>query len=161
MVENKELCQRAKTFFIDLGSSADEIAENLIKGGYKGTMGDSEGCVLYRRAHEEFPDEHVAVGSVIEVDGCSFVKPLELATVEDGPDYVDPDHILPAHIWDFMNRFDRNEWPALVDPANPSIDNDDEDDWDDDLDDEDDDDFDDDEDDLLDDEDDDDDDEDD
>ena len=102
----------------DLGATPEAVAEALEARGVVGTMCDGEHCALANYLRAEFAADFVQVAS-------NFIK------VRNGGFASVP---TPAHLRQFINDFDMEEFPDLLDPNKPgtsSLDDDGDDDWDD------------------------------
>jgi hypothetical protein len=155
MTNFKSYARIAITKVLALGGTREEIAASLTRLGCKGSLRNEEDCVMHNYL-AEIPELAPVSGLIAVNTNAMFVG---LAAITP-PAAADEDNLtLPAHVWDFISRYDDEEFPALVrtDPEDFTTDEDDdededEDDFDDDDLDDDDDDFDDDEDDFDDDE---------
>lgn len=134
-------CRTAKEALLGLGNTADEIAAALEARNVRGVPSDSYDCAyrtyLGRVLGGKFssPPAVSVDGDCIDVGGCklrsrdrlSKVLAEQLAearglsatdvTYEEAMAAASPDdldHLLPDHIWDFVERFDDEKYPKLV-----------------------------------------------
>lgn len=109
--------KQARDKLLGLGKTPDEVAASLKKKGRKGRRGNVRDCPLARDIQEDFPDEDVEVsGDRITVDGCRLYRESKVSKLQVTEGVVmEPDDILPDHIWEFVERMDHGVYPDLID----------------------------------------------
>lgn len=109
--------KQARDKLLGLGKTPDEVASSLKEKGRKGLRGDAEDCPLARDIKEDFPDDKILVtGDRIMVDGCHLYRESKVSRLQVTEGVVmEPDDILPDHIWEFVERMDHGDYPDLID----------------------------------------------